>query len=100
MLGTLTSPTSKRLIHRWRFLVPSLAVIALLCLGTLSSDAQECSPRQYMDEHEHGRRALVMGNHDYSHQAKLPSSATDAKRVKDRLIELNFDVSHSRTSVD
>jgi len=45
-----------------------------------------------MDEHEPGRLALVVGNHEYTNQIKLPSSATDAKRVKGRLIELKFEV--------
>jgi len=72
--------------------VRSLALAIVLSLGALSSDAQECSPKQYMDELEPGRLALIVGNHDYTHQTKLPSSATDAKRVRDRLIELDFKV--------
>lgn len=91
MQGTLTGPTSKRLVHLWRFLVRSLVMTAVLCLDVVSASSQ-CPPEQYMDEHEPGRRALIVGNFDYTFQEDLPSAATDAEQMWDRLTNLRFKV--------
>jgi hypothetical protein len=80
-----TCTISTRLNHVWRFLVHSLVVTAILCLGAVSAWSQE-----YMDEREPQRRALVIGNADYTIQTTLPSSAIDAGKMKDRLGELGF----------
>lgn len=86
-----TCTTSTRLIHVWRLMVHSFVVIVSLCLWAVSAWSQ-CEPEQYMDEHEPARRAMVIGNWDYTFQTKLPSAATDATEMRIRLTNLNFEV--------
>lgn len=45
-----------------------------------------------MNEQEPERRALVIGNAIYTHHANVRSAATDALRMQERLIDLNFKV--------
>jgi len=74
------------------------AAIHLLCLfvllvGASPARAQDnnCA-HDYFCEKEPKRIALVIANTDYANLEKLPSAATDAERMKQRLVELGFEV--------
>ena len=66
-------------------------IIFVLCMTSALAQSPEC-PAQYMDEHEPQRRALVIGNAVYTHHSRVTSAATDASRVRDRLVDLRFRV--------
>lgn len=67
-------------------------ITCVLCVTAALAQSQECLPPQYMDEHEPQRRALVIGNATYTNHANVTSAATDAKRMKERLADLGFEV--------
>src|ERR1700730_6257144 len=46
----------------------------------------------YVFEHSPRRGALVVGNSDYDHQVKIPSSSLDAQQMENSLKALGFDV--------
>ncbi len=86
-----TSFSDSRLLHAGRILLFNSLVLAIvLCIAAVSVLPQKCPPEQYMDEHEPRRRALVIGNANYTLHEKLPSAETGARQIKDRLIDLNF----------
>lgn len=69
-----------------------ILIFSVLCMTSALAQSPECSPPQYMDENEPERRALVIGNAIYTHHANVASATTDASRMTQRLIELNFKV--------
>ncbi len=80
-------------------LICGLGVLpGLLLVTAVRNSAQQCSQQQqpeqvqYMEEREPVRRALVIGNADYSLHPKLPGVTTDALEITARLKELKFQI--------
>jgi hypothetical protein len=62
-----------------RLLAAIACAVVLICVGTVQGHADK-------------RVALVVGNGDYAHADKLANPVTDARRLKDALTKLGFDI--------
>lgn len=91
MQGKFSRTASTPLVHLRRLLAHSFVVSAILCLYVFSASSQ-CPAKQYMDEHEPGRRALVIGNSKYAPHPVLKSAETDATQMTVKLTNLDFEV--------
>jgi hypothetical protein len=102
---TITKPSRKKSLDHLRcgrrlvVLICGLGVLpSLLLVTAVRNSAQQCSPHQppeqaqYLEEQEPVRRALVIGNADYSLHPKLPGATTDALEITARLKELKFHI--------
>ena len=71
--------------------LPTLRAIAWLAAGWLAAGL--ASAQDYAAEREPRRFALVIGNSDYATLEPVPSARVDASRMRERLLELGFEVS-------
>jgi hypothetical protein len=83
----------KKAIFNLTFRAAKLTCLFALLVGFLPAHAQDTNcAHDYMCEKEPKRIALVIGNTNYANLERLPSAATDAEQMKQRLEDLGFEV--------
>jgi uncharacterized caspase-like protein len=72
-----------------RFFAAIACAVVLISLGTVSGHADD---RRVTVEARDKRVALIIGNGDYQHADKLANPVTDARRLRDTLTKLGFEI--------